>query len=269
MIDGSEIDVIMSVYKKNSVEEVKAAVNSIINQTITPSMFIIFIDGPILLEVREFLDKISQFPLVKIVASDTNVGRGLARNNAASFGSSEFIALMDADDISRPKRLEQQLKYAREKKLDICGSHIEEFSRAPGDLGRLRKTPISNFKIRELVAFRSPINHVTTLIRRDIFSSIGGYRDLKYVEDWDLFVRAINAGAILGTYPQVLVDVKQNVYRRFGFGYFREEVFLLWNALNLQVISFKQFSISICLRFIKLIIPRFLVPWIYSILRYK
>ena len=67
-------------------------------------------------------------PRLCIVNRD-NKGITKTLNEGIDLAQGEYIARMDADDISFPKRFEKQLKFLEEKKLDICGSQYEAFGR--------------------------------------------------------------------------------------------------------------------------------------------
>ena len=199
--------------------------------------------------LKNLLDEFSNKKLIKLV-SEENVGRGEARNIAAREGTSEIIALMDADDISRHNRFEMQLGYMKKNNLDICGAYIEEFEEVMGDIGKIRATPILHNDIVKLIFLRNPINHVTMLVNRRLFEGVGGYEKLKYVEDWDFMLRAVSYGANCGNLPLTLVDVRRNLNKRIGFSYFLEEVFILMNAKKIGLLSFSQLLCSLTVRFL-------------------
>jgi glycosyltransferase involved in cell wall biosynthesis len=262
-----KIDVIMSVYEGSEPKEVYAALNSIINQSVKPSNFFVCVDGPICLNIRNVLDEFSNKKLITLVISEENVGRGEARNIAAREGTSEIIALMDADDISRHNRLELQLKYMKKNNLDICGAYIEEFREVVGDIGKIRKTPVLHNDIANLIFLRNPINHVTMLVNRRLFERIGGYKKLNYVEDWDFMLRAVSDGANCGNLSLTLVDVRCNLDKRIRTSYFLEEVFILVNARRIGLLSISHLIPSLIIRFFKLILPKNILKIIYKYLR--
>lgn len=263
----AKIDVIMSVYKENEPGEVYAALTSIINQSVKPSNFFVCVDGPICPNVRNILDQFSNKKLIKLVFSEENVGRGEARNMAARGGTSEIIALMDADDISRHNRFEMQLKYMKKNNLDICGAYIEEFSKVAGDIGKIRETPILHNDIVKRIFLRNPINHVTMLVHRRLFERLGGYEKLRYVEDWDFMLRAVSFGANCGNLPLILVDVRRNLNNRIGFSYFLEEVLILINARKIGLLSISQLIFTLNVRFFKFILPKNITRVTYKFLR--
>ena len=56
-----------------------------------------------------------------------NIGIGAARNYAINRCTGDLIAIMDADDISRPNRFELQYNFMN-CDVDYLGGQIEEFN---------------------------------------------------------------------------------------------------------------------------------------------
>ena len=105
---------------------------------------------------------------------------------------------------------------------------------------------------------------------KEFFDYVGGYRDLRYTEDWDFAIRAMHKSKKIENIPHVLVDVRQSVDRRKGRLYFIDEAQVLHQAYSDGFISISQFFSSLFLRFLKLIMPNFILPFIYSfVLRRK
>ena len=106
----------MPVY--NGEEFLKEAIESILNQTYRDFEFIIAYDesSDISLEIIKYYQNIDS----RIVLS-TGCGRGLvnALNDAIDIARGEYIARMDADDISLPERFEKQIHLMKKENLDI------------------------------------------------------------------------------------------------------------------------------------------------------
>jgi hypothetical protein len=95
---------------------------------------------------------------------------------------------MDADDISEPERFTAQLNALTETRVDIVGSHLDEFRDNPETPERTRSVPISHNKISEWMSWRCPVNHPTVTFEREAVLSAGGYRNFPMMEDWDLWL---------------------------------------------------------------------------------
>ena len=250
---------VMAVYLNDHKNDVDMAVKSILNQSLLPDRFIIVADGPLDAKVSKLLNHYKQNPLIHLVGLDKNHGRGQARNFAIQECKTDLIAMMDADDISRPFRFASQIAvFENEKKVDILGGGIEEFSSFPGDLGLRRTLPKDDKAIKTSMAYRTPFNHVTVIFRKSLFDKISGYRKLNLVEDWDFALRAAGAGAQFMNTEQVLVDVRVSPKSNYGYKYFSEEIRILNDAFRAKTISSGAFVFSVVIRLLRFLTPTFI-----------
>lgn len=257
------VAVVMSIWSGDKPHQVKQAIDSIIFQNRQPDEFIIVTDGPVSKIIDECLHSYEIYKFIRILKLITNQGRGAARNHAIRASNSDIIMIMDADDISRKNRINIQLNTMISKRLDLLGGFIEEFTDKIGDSGTIRRVPLNHEKILHLVRFRSAFNHVTIMFKKKLFDKINGYSNLNYVEDWDFYLRAIDAGARVGNISETLVDVRTAVWRRQSTKYFAEEVIVSYRALKRRQISLLAFSITLFLRIGKYIIPTFILNKLY------
>lgn len=257
------LSAIMAVYAGDQVDPVEAAIDSIITQTRQPDEFIVVIDGPIGDDLASLLKNYAKRKLITLHPLAENQGRGPARNFAISKARGDVVALMDADDISRPDRFAIQLDFLVANNLDVLGGFIAEFDNVPGDQNVIRRVPLDGAGIRSMVRFRSPFNHVTLMYARSFFEEIGGYSDLNFVEDWDFYLRAVNRKGRVANLPKILVDVRAVQIRRRGWRYFREEIVVLRSAYSRGQLSTLTYFLSIAIRVLKLIMPSFILTILY------
>lgn len=101
-----------------------------------------------------------------------------------------FVARMDADDQCLPWRFSRQLEVLTSVKADVLfstaiifGSHLRPFPILP-------QIPISlgPEDMRQGLVFANPAVHPTMFARKDVLSSVGGYREVP-AEDLDLWIR--------------------------------------------------------------------------------
>ena len=90
----------------NGEKYLREAIDSILNQTLTDFEFLIIDDG----SRDNCVQIISSYsdPRIKFVRNDTNLGISKTLNRGIEMASAEYIARMDADDISYPTRLQKQ-----------------------------------------------------------------------------------------------------------------------------------------------------------------
>ena len=189
--------VLMSLYIKEKPEYLKAAIESMVNQTLKPDEIVIVKDGPITEELQQVLEDYSEaYPsLFNIVGYEKNRGLGLALNFGLEHCKNELVARMDTDDISKPNRCEKQVnRFIEKTELAIVGSYIDEFVDNVKNIISTRKVPTNNIDIYNFAKRRSAFNHPAVMYRKSIVLEFGGYSDLKRNQDVDLFGRMLFGG---------------------------------------------------------------------------
>lgn len=185
--ETKKYSVLMSLYKKENPEYLELALDSMLNQTISPDEIVLVEDGPLTDELYEVLNK---YPMLHRIKNETNLGLGLALNVGLKECRNELVARMDTDDCSKPDRCEKQLARFLEKPyLAIVGSHIDEFV---GDINNVisqRIVPTSSEDIYNFAKKRSAFNHPAVMYSKTAVLNNGGYSDLKRNQDVDLFGR--------------------------------------------------------------------------------
>ena len=150
-----------------------------------------------------------------------NRGRGVssAFNTGLSRARGEFIARMDADDISLPARIEQQYRYFQSHPdVDICGACVEIFTGGEVAGGNIRYQAWLNAcrspgQIHREMFIESPIPNPTAMFRRDAVVRLGGYGDPDWPEDYDLFLRADALGMRMGKPEEILLHWREHANR--------------------------------------------------------
>lgn len=115
------ISVVLPVF--NGEKFLAESIKSVIDQTFSDFEFLIINDGSTdssLKIIKSFMIKDSRISVI----SRGNKGLIASLNEGIALSRGKYIARMDADDISLPKRFEMQLKEIKNKSLDICGCHF-------------------------------------------------------------------------------------------------------------------------------------------------
>lgn len=196
------ISVILPVF--NAVNYIGQAVESILQQTVMDFEFIIIDDGSTDNSLK-VIKKYAESDRRIIIVSRENRGLIASLNEGIQLAQGEWIARMDADDICDPARIECQLKYCIENGVDICGSHIEIFGVGKP---KIRKYPLLNSEIRFGLAMNTQFAHPAVFARSECFRSLKYSELYKHCEDYDLWVRAVYSGYILGNVDMVLLKYR-------------------------------------------------------------
>jgi glycosyltransferase involved in cell wall biosynthesis len=159
-----------------------------------------------------------------ITESTRQEGVSAALNEAACWAHGDYIARMDADDVSYPERFAQQISY-----LDaypdcvLLGTHVR-YIHASGHptfgIGPKERLWYPGTEHQELDAAHlrceKGLHHPTIMMKRSAFEkdirtySTGGYRsEFEGIEDFDLFLRMAEVGRI-HCLPITLLDYRQH-----------------------------------------------------------
>lgn len=131
-----------------------------------------------------------------------NSGKGLvaALNHGLSECRAAFIARMDGDDISHPQRLARQLEvFALKPETGLVASSFSHFPRSGLKIGMLayeewQNSLTSHDMIMSDIFVESPFVHPGVMFRKEIIDLLGGYRDMGWAEDYDLWLRMAGTG---------------------------------------------------------------------------
>ncbi len=183
------VSVIMPTY--NVEKYVEEAVNSILNQTFPDFEFIIVDDGSTDRSteiLRSYTDS-----RIQLLFNKKNEGNYPARNRGCRLAKGKYIAVMDADDIALPERLEKQVEFM-EQNTDVlaCGTAYRLMDR-----NRVIVEPTEWDDIRYILMKTFCMLHPTLLIRKSIMKQVGYYKtESRYAEDYNLVLRLARNGKI-------------------------------------------------------------------------
>lgn len=197
------ITVVMPVH--NASTHLVEAVDSVLSQTFRDFELLAIDDA----STDDSPQKLSSFrdQRLRTIRNDSNLGVARTLNRGMDMACGEFVARMDADDISRPRRLEAQLAYMRlHPGTAVCGGQIRIFGN--GRPTRLRK-PMGPACVKASLCLDNPLVHPTVLMRRAVLEE----HHLRYdptfgrSEDYDLWSRLADFGQI-DNIPDVLLDYR-------------------------------------------------------------
>lgn len=127
---------------------------------------------------------------LRIVANPTNLGLIATLNHGIELAEGEFIARMDADDVSMPERLARQVEFMeRNPEIGLSGTWAQRFGVGHGEAIQVPLRPVD---IRVQLFAYNVICHPTVIFRRHLFLKHGlrFSPDARHAEDFDLWIRA-------------------------------------------------------------------------------
>lgn len=203
------ISVVMAVY--NGERYLQSAVDSILGQTYKSFELIIVNDGSID-QTKEILDSISDLR-VKIIHLNKNKGAANALNIGVESAKGEWIAIHDADDISEPTRLEEQVNYLKSHPDSTgVGSLIKCFSENTPDI-EMNEEQYYNILLDDIKVYDNRLCtcylcHGSVLYSKNLFKEVGGYNPkYKICYDYDLWIRMFDK-KVIQKLPAVLYNYR-------------------------------------------------------------
>ena len=209
----AKYSVLMSVYKNDSPEYLKLALESIYDkQTRKPDEVVVVFDGLLNEDLYCVLDefKAGKEDIVKYYPQDVNRGLGEALRIGSELCSGDYILRMDSDDISDSRRFEKQIAFVEaHPEIDVVGTDISEFNQSPDEINmRVRVCPANHNDIVQMGKKRNPMNHVSVCIKKSALIHAGGYQTLMLLEDYYLWLHMISSGCKLANINESLVYVR-------------------------------------------------------------
>lgn len=198
----------MSTYNETR-EELVLSITSILNQTYRNLEFIIVDDNPsndMLTEVLlEFQREDSR---ITLLFNQENIGLENSLNRAWKSAKGDYIARMDADDISMPDRLEKQLIYMETNDLDFVGGGIQHINENGVTISDVIFGPESMKEIKKCAKYSAFIPHPTWVMKREVMDTLNGYRNMPRCEDYDFSLRALAMGFRMGNCPMLCLSYR-------------------------------------------------------------
>jgi glycosyltransferase involved in cell wall biosynthesis len=199
-----KVTILMPVF--NGEKYIKEAMQSILDQTFEDFEFLIINDGSTdqsLRIIKEFNDQ-----RIRVLENENNIGLIATLNKGIENCRGEYIARMDCDDISMPKRLEIQVEYMdKHPDIGIAGSFAKIKSKGLEYIGRYF---CESEEIRANLLFNTAFAHPSVIIRKEVLlkNNLKFDEKFKHAEDYDLWERASDL-VKFSNIPEVLL-----IYRK-------------------------------------------------------
>jgi glycosyltransferase involved in cell wall biosynthesis len=164
-------------------------------------------------------------PSLAVVRLDPGAGiAGALIAAAQAAGEAELYARQDADDVSHPERFARQVAYLdAHPEVGLVATGVRTIITSAETLGagehagacstngwrryeRWLAECVTPEDIARGLWVESPLPHPTVMIRRAAYELAGGYREVPWAEDYDLWLRMLRVGITMAKLPEPLYD---------------------------------------------------------------
>lgn len=196
----------------------KDCISSLGRQTIKEYEVVAVDDGSTDGSAKVLDDWAAQDDRVKVVhRSESGLVETL--NAGLELCTAPFVARMDADDISHPRRFELQLAEFEELPwIGVVSSMVRHFPwHGVGEGYRVYEEWLNSLLTPEQISSQrfveSPIPHPSAMVRREVYQSAGGYREETWAEDFDFWLRLFEAGVTITKVEKYLYFWREHAER--------------------------------------------------------
>ena len=193
----ADLSIIVTSYDKPP-EQIIECMDSIKAQTISPKEVIL-------------VDDCSKDPRAHALAISimlpSNVGVAKARDIGVKMSSGKLLLFLDADDKLAPDFIEQCGRVIAN--CDIAYPNVLKF----GAIERPKLVDSPREITAKYITGKKCGLVVTSMMHRDVYEKLGGFRELPIYEDWDFWVRAKFNGYTF-TRANTLLHYRQNIKSR-------------------------------------------------------
>lgn len=194
-----KVSVLMTIY--NAEPYLKEAIDSIVAQTMG-EWELIAIENGSSDRSRVILDSY-QDVRVRAFCLPENIGRTPALRYAFEQARGEYIAVLDADDVSHPERFKKQVDYLDQRtEVGLVGTWARQINNRSEVIGKF-EPPVDENELYEALGWSNPIAHSSIMYRTACAKQQGGYpANYAYAQDFALIlaIAKISQIRIIGEY---------------------------------------------------------------------
>jgi len=189
---------------------VRSAARTILRQSVR-DLSLVAVDDGSRDATPEILERLAERDRRVVVVHGPCEGIACALCRGLAHCDADVVARMDADDLAHPRRLERQLAaLAAAPALWAVGSQVRAFPRREVRDGMRRYVAwVNGLSSPDLVArdllVEAPLVHPSSMVRREALARLGGWRDLPFPEDYDLWLRVAEAGGAMSNVGEPLL----------------------------------------------------------------
>ncbi|MBE9047647.1 glycosyltransferase [Pleurocapsales cyanobacterium LEGE 10410] len=200
-----KVSVLMCVY--NGEAHLRAALESILEQTFTDFEFVIVDDGSTDSSWQMLTEYSREDSRITLIRNQENIGLTKSLNKGLKLAEGEYIARQDADDVSFPERFEKQVAFLdRHSEVVLVSCDIERINAEGCPIGKFQRGCEPELVFWYLLFYNRLAGHSQVVFRRESVMNIDGYcENYRYSQDYELWCRLVETGKIL-ILPKVLLQ---------------------------------------------------------------
>lgn len=228
------VAVIFPIYKGDNDSYLKLSLDSLLNQSYNDIYLVVGVDGPIGNDLFTCIKEYEKDERVLIYWFAENRGLAVVLNDlldSCSQEGFEYIARMDADDISLPDRFEKQLSYLeKHPEIDVVGGSIEEIDENGKSRGKTIIYPSTPEDCYKFFSRRNPFAHPAVMFRKSFFEKTGcKYRpEYRQNQDTMLWYDGLLKGVQMANIPDVVLRFRMTdslfKKRRNGWSFAKKQL---------------------------------------------
>ncbi|MFB2917415.1 glycosyltransferase family 2 protein [Aerosakkonema funiforme] len=201
-----KVSVVIPAY--NAMRYLPATLDSVFNQTYTDFEILIIDDGS-KDETVEWVAQITD-PRVKLI-SQQNKGVSEARNAGIANARGEYIALLDADDLWEPTKLEKQVRCLEDNPaVGLVYTWVKYADEEGNPTEKVQTAYVDGDVLKHILQSNILCCSSTPMVRRSCFEDVGVFDSkLSGVADWDMWIR-IASRYLFGLIKEPLVRYRQH-----------------------------------------------------------
>ncbi|MBL0048740.1 MAG: glycosyltransferase [Bacteroidetes bacterium] len=201
------VSVIMPVY--NGEKFLREAIDSILQQSFADFELLLINDGSS--DGSEKIILSYTDPRIKYILNSKNIGLIATLNKGIQLSSGEYLARMDADDISLPHRFEKQVNFLDKNiAVAVLATKVQQINEAGAPHGFWKEDveTTSWEEIKKTMPILNCIAHPSVMMRKTVIEKFGYNTSLKFSEDWGLWLSLLSANYKIAKLDEILIHYR-------------------------------------------------------------
>jgi glycosyltransferase involved in cell wall biosynthesis len=190
------------------------SIQSLVNQTYNNFKTLIVLDQ-CWDKTKELIESSNYNLDLTILIKNKKEGLSYAKNFGLQHINTEWVGFLDGDDLYLPTKIETQINHISNNDVDFLGTH--RFHIGPhddnkthnGDFKDVNKY-ITHSEIKDYLPYENMLTHGSMIIRKKCLDELGGYNNIRGMEDWDLWKRGMDKGYKFYQIPERLYKYREN-----------------------------------------------------------